>query len=155
MTAPLHLLLCRRAAPDPEGQAGVAIELRMPSDIADVEAAVELMARHCFAGLQPCARTAFRLRVALAEAITNAIIRGNRQDPGKRVWVRAELFPDQIQLSIRDEGNGFDPQSVPEPVTPDALEWEGGRGLFIIRHLADQVEFNERGNTIWMTLPRC
>jgi serine/threonine-protein kinase RsbW len=133
----------------------VAIELRMPSDVADVEAAVELMARHCFAGLTPCDRTRFRLRVALAEAIANAIIRGNRHDPFKRVLIRAELHDATIRLASCDEGGGFDPSGVPEPLSRDALELEGGRGLFIIRHLADTVEFNERGNTIWMTLPRC
>jgi serine/threonine-protein kinase RsbW len=153
MTAPLRLTLRRIAAPGQENAVG--LELRMASDVEDVEAAVELMARHCFAGLAPCARTTFRLRVALAEAISNAILRGNREDPLKRVWVHAELHPDTIRLSIRDEGNGFDPSSVTPPTDPDALEDERGRGLLIIRHLADAVEFNERGNTIWMTLPRC
>jgi serine/threonine-protein kinase RsbW len=154
MTAPLRLSL--RRTPPPGGEAGsVGLELRMPSDVDEVEAAVELMARHCFAGLSPCARTAFRLRVALAEALSNAILRGNGQDAGKRVRVCAELHPDCIRIAVCDEGAGFDPGSVPEPLRPEAIQAEGGRGLFIIRHLADTVEFNDRGNTIWMTLPRC
>jgi serine/threonine-protein kinase RsbW len=153
MTAPLRLTV-RRTGPL-EGADAVGVELRMVSDVTDVEAAVELMARHCFAGMAPCARTSFRLRVALTEAISNAILRGNREDPVKRVWVRAELHPQTIRLSIRDEGGGFDPSAVTPPTDPDCLEDERGRGLLIIRHLADEVEFNERGNTIWMTLPRC
>lgn len=154
MTAPLRLTLTRRAVPP--GEPGEAlVDLRMPSDVADVEAAVELMARHCFAGCAPCARTTFRLRVALTEAISNAILRGNGEDPAKRVWVQAILSADTIRLSVRDEGCGFDPACAPEPTAPEAIERENGRGLFIIRHLADTVEFNERGNTIWMTLPRC
>lgn len=127
----------------------------MPSDVSEVEAAVELMARHCFAGMNPCTRTAFRLRVALTEALSNAILRGNGEDPAKRVRICAELGAEFIRLSVCDEGNGFDPATLPPPTSPPAVESERGRGLFIIRQLADAVEFNERGNTIWMTLPRC
>jgi anti-sigma regulatory factor (Ser/Thr protein kinase) len=154
MTAPLCVTVRRALAPEGSSPA-VAVELRMPSLVAQVEAAVEIMVRHCFAGQSPCANTSFRLRVALSEALANAILRGNQEDPGKRVWVHAVLYPDTIRLGVRDEGSGFDPGDVPEPTTPDALECDGGRGLFIIRNLAERVEFNERGNTIWMTLPRC
>jgi serine/threonine-protein kinase RsbW len=154
MTAPLRLSLKRRAAPT-GGPGEELVDLHMPSEVADVEAAVELMAKHCFNGLHPCSRTTFRLRVALAEAISNAILRGNGEDPAKRVWIHAVLSADTIRLSVRDEGAGFDPAVTPAPTAPEALDLENGRGLFIIRHLADTVEFNERGNTIWMTLPRC
>jgi serine/threonine-protein kinase RsbW len=152
VTAPLRLCLRRS-----ETDAGVpvSVALRMPSDIGEVEAAVELLARHCFAGLRPCSRTTFRLRVALAEALSNAIIRGNHEDPSKRVSVRAELYPESIRFEIADEGDGFD-RTVSDPTTlPSSLEDDRGRGLFIITHLADRVEFNDQGNTIWMTLPRC
>jgi anti-sigma regulatory factor (Ser/Thr protein kinase) len=132
--------------------APVSIDLRIPSDVTEVEAAVELMARHCFAGVNPCARTTFRLRVALAEALANAIMRGNSEDPSKHVRVRAELFAESIHLSIEDQGDGFAPI---EPTLPESLEDDRGRGLFIISQLADRVEFNDRGNAIWMTLPRC
>jgi len=151
VTAPLRLTL-RRARTDAARSAD-AVELRMQSQVTDVEAAVELVARHCFAGQRPCSRTTFRLRVALAEALSNAILRGNREDPSKQVWVLAELYPEVVRIAVRDEGDGFDPDG--EPAAPEALEAESGRGLFIIRNLADRVEFNERGNTIWMTLPRC
>jgi len=153
VTAPLRL--CVRRSPLTEPASGVAVDLRVPSDVAEVEAAVELMVRHCFAGLQPCDRTTFRLRVALAEALSNAILRGNQEDPAKQVWVRAELYPEWIRIGVRDEGDGFDPAQVPAPTATAALEWESGRGLFIIKSLADQVEFNDRGNAIWMILPRC
>jgi serine/threonine-protein kinase RsbW len=152
MTAPLRLCVRRS---EPSLVAPVSVDLRMPSDVTEVEAAVELVARHCFAGRSPCARTTFRLRVALAEALANAILRGNREDPSKSVVIRAELFSESIRLSIEDEGYGFDRTRSAGPTLPDSLEDERGRGLFIISQLADQVEFNDRGNTIWMTLPRC
>jgi serine/threonine-protein kinase RsbW len=129
----------------------------MPSDVAEVEAAVELVARHCFAGLTPppTARITFRFRVALAEALANAILRGNQEDPDKSVVIRALLSPDSIRLGVEDEGHGYPREPATAPMLPDSLEDERGRGLFIISQLADQVEFNDRGNTIWMTLPRC
>lgn len=132
-----------------------SVALRLPSDIGEVEQAVELMVRHCFDGFSPCQRTTFRLRVALAEALANAILRGNREDPAKTVSVRAELFAETIRLEVADEGSGFGwPGAFPPPL-PDLLDDERGRGLFIISRLADRVEFNDQGNIIWMTLPRC
>ncbi len=133
----------------------VAVDLAMPSDVGEVEQAVELMARHCFEGSPPSERTAFRLRVTLAEALSNAILRGNLEDPRKCVWVRAEVSRTVIRLSVRDEGCGCEPGRRTCPTLPEDLEDDGGRGLFIINQLADQVEFNDQGNTIWMTLPRC
>jgi serine/threonine-protein kinase RsbW len=90
----------------------------------------------------------------LSEALSNAILQGNREDRTKWVEVRAELVPDVIRVSITDEGAGFDPDSVPEPIRPEQLDEARGRGLFLIRKLVDSVQFNEQGNSICMTLRR-
>ena len=74
--------------------------------------------------------------------------------PGKSVVVDAELFPDRICLQVTDEGIGFDPTQVPEPVRPEQIGEACGRGLFLIRKLVDEVHFNEQGNSICMTLRR-
>ena len=147
-------LSVRRSVLDPSADL-VEVDLAMPSDVAEVEHAVELMARHCFEGIAPSDRTAFRLRVTLAEALSNAILRGNLEDPGKSVWIRAEVSQTAIRLSVRDEGCGCEPGRRACPSLPSDVEDDGGRGLFIINQLADRVEFNDQGNTIWMTLPRC
>ena len=131
-----------------------ALALQLPSDVALVDPAVELFAHHCFAGRHASRHSLFRLRVSLAEALANAIQFGNGSDRLKVVHVRADLLVDHIRLCVQDEGPGFDPESVPDPRDPELLESPCGRGLFIIRHLAEHVEFNEKGNTIWMTLPR-
>lgn len=131
-----------------------ALALRLQTDIALVDVAVELLARECFLARPPSRQTSFRLRVALAEALANAMLCGNAGDPGKTVQVSAELFPDRILLAVEDEGPGFDPAQVPDPRDPTLLDSPRGRGLFIIRNLADEVTFNDRGNVIWMTLPR-
>jgi serine/threonine-protein kinase RsbW len=114
------------------------------------------MARHCFAGRSPSRRTGFRFRVALCEAISNGIRfgAGAGDDPRRTIRVAALIEADRIRVEVSDGGRGFDPAAVPEPTAPGALEQPFGRGLFLIRHLVDRVEFNERGNTIWMTLPR-
>ncbi len=130
------------------------VTLRFASDVSSVEEAVELVARHCLAGADASPQVQFRLRVVLAEALTNAIVRGNREDPGKWVDVRAELRPEAIQVYVSDEGPGFDPASVPEPTIPDRLNEAGGRGLYLIRKLVDAVHFNAQGNSICMTLRR-
>ena len=130
------------------------IRLDLPCDLGCIEEAVELLVLHCFAGRAPSPRTAFRLRVALAEAMANAIQAALRAGSAERVCVAADLHTEVVRLAVSDHGGGFDPSTPPDPTLPDALERERGRGLFLIRNLADHVEFNDQGNTIWMTLPR-
>jgi serine/threonine-protein kinase RsbW len=126
----------------------------VPADVRFVEEAVELMARHCLSGKDPCRRTAFRVRVLLAEALTNSILFGAEGDPARTVRVAAQLTDRNIRLQVTDDGPGFDPGKVPDPTNPGGVARSIGRGLFLIKSLADEVEFNEQGNTIWMTLQR-
>jgi serine/threonine-protein kinase RsbW len=152
---PSRLLLCVRRSTASDGAGfGTLVTLRLPSEIEYIEEAVELVTRHCLAGQEAGSRTRFRLQVVLSEALSNAIVRGNREDRAKWVDVRAELGPDLIRLEVTDEGPGFDPSAVPEPIRPEQLDEANGRGLFLIRKLVDAVEFNERGNSICMTLRR-
>ncbi|HEX6104182.1 MAG TPA: ATP-binding protein [Gemmatimonadales bacterium] len=153
MTSPLLLCVRRSAVPDAEGTRTL-VTLRLPSDIGCIEEAVELVVRHCLAGHPATRKTRFRLQVVLSEAISNAIVRGNREDRDKSVNVRAELLTDIIRVYVSDEGPGFNPSAVPDPVEPEQLDEAGGRGLYLIRKLVDAVHFNEQGNTICMTLRR-
>ena len=133
---------------------GVTVSVRFPSDVRLIEEAVETLSFHCFGDYIPPRDLGFRLRVALAEALDNAIINGNHEDAGKSVEARVEMQPDRLRIGVSDEGAGFDPGAIAPPTDEEALERPGGRGLFIIRSLVDHVEFNDRGNTIWMTLAR-
>ena len=149
------LRLCvRRSSISDETGPGAQVTLRLPSDAACIEEAVALLTHHCLAGGEDHGRMRFRLEVVLAEAIANAIVRGNRQDPDKSVHVSVRLRAPDIRIDVTDEGDGFDPAAVPEPVTPRQILEERGRGIFLIRHLADQVVFNERGNSICAILLR-
>ncbi len=138
----------------PGCDAHVELVVQVPTDLAVVEEAVDLVARHCLAnGLQP--RTArFNLRVALSEALANAIVYGNRMDPEKCVDVRVVVTNEALSLHVEDEGEGFDPARVPDPRGPETIETSVGRGLFLIRQLVDEVQFNERGNSICMIMRR-
>jgi serine/threonine-protein kinase RsbW len=153
MTSPLRLCVRRTSSPDAGGSA-TFVTLRLPSDVSCIEEAVELVTRHCLAGHHTTQTMRFRLRVVLSEALSNAIVRGNGEDQSKWVHVEAELVPEAIRVSVTDEGPGFDPGSIPEPITPEQLDVAGGRGLFLIRKLVDSVQFNEQGNSICMILRR-
>src|SRR5918998_2416985 len=142
MTSPLRLCVRRTAAPA-AGEPGILVTLRLPSDVDCIEEAVELVTRHCLAGYAATQTIRFRLRVVLSEALSNAIVRGNCEDRSKWVEVRAELVPDSIRVYVTDEGCGFNPSTVPEPLQPARLDEVGGRGLFLIRKLVDAVQFNE------------
>lgn len=130
------------------------IALRIPSDVGIIEEAVELVARHCFATWDAPSRARFRLRVSLSEALANAMLYGNEERQERMVEVRAECLPEAIHVHVTDEGPGFDPATVRDPVTPDDLELPCGRGLFLIRNLMDDVRFIPPGNSLCMTLRR-
>ncbi len=153
MTSPLRLCVRRSPAPEAEG-AATLVTLRLPSDVGCIEQAVELVTRHCLAGHSATRTIRFRLQVVLSEALANAILRGNREALDKWVDVRAELRAEVIRVYVTDEGPGFDPSAIPEPIRPDQIDEAGGRGLFLIRQLVDAVQFNEQGNTICMILRR-
>lgn len=152
-TAALQLVV-RRTPVSGLTPAGARVHFTMPSDVGCIEHAVSLVARHCLAGVPADARLQFRLQVAVSEALANAVVRGNREDPTKLVSVEAELLPNHIVIHVTDEGDGFDPHDVPEPLEPDRVTGTRGRGLFLIRKLVDEVRFNERGTSICMTLSR-
>jgi serine/threonine-protein kinase RsbW len=99
-------------------------------------------------------RLDLNFRVGVTEALANAILYGNGDDPEKTIRVEAELRPDQIEVRVIDEGSGFDPGNVPDPTRPENLDRPGGRGLFLIRALMDKVEYNHRGNAVRMVLER-
>ncbi len=153
MTSPLRLCVRRSPAPEAEG-AATLVTLRLPSDTGCIEEAVELVTRHCLAGHRATKTIRFKLQVVLSEALANAILRGNQEALDKWVEVRAELRAEVIRVYVTDEGPGFDPSTVPEPIQPDQIDEAGGRGLFLIRKLVDAVQFNEQGNSICMILRR-
>ena len=92
----------------------------------------------------------FAIKMAVEEALVNAIKHGNQMDTEKRVTVAYTALPDRFDVKITDEGPGFDPNDVPDPTAPENLERPCGRGLLLIRYYMTDVAFDARGSTITM-----
>ncbi|MDX1904751.1 MAG: ATP-binding protein [Thermonemataceae bacterium] len=88
--------------------------------------------------------------VAVTEAVANAIFHGNASNPDKNVALSVTFLEEAVSFIVRDEGNGFDYHQTPDPVSPENLDKIGGRGIFLIKHLADEVHFREEGREIEM-----
>jgi len=82
-----------------------------------------------------------RIAMSVREATVNAVLHGNQYDPKKRVTVAFEVTPESLSVSVRDEGKGLDPGSVPDPLAPENLLKQSGRGIFLIRAFMDEVRF--------------
>ncbi len=96
-------------------------------------------------------RDCFGVRLALEEALVNAIKHGNRMEPDKKVYVACELSIDEITVVIEDQGEGFRLTEVPDPTDDDNLEKPGGRGIMLIRSLMNGFSYNDKGNRLTMT----
>jgi serine/threonine-protein kinase RsbW len=94
------------------------------------------------------AKEIFGARLALEEAMVNAIKHGHRNDTRKRVDIRYQVTEQQLLVEVRDQGPGFDPEALPDPLAPQNLERPGGRGVFLIRQYMSWVQFNESGNAV-------
>ena len=92
----------------------------------------------------------FNVQLAFTEAMTNAIMHGCRSDPQKKVYLHCGVRENEVRISIRDEGNGFNPDAVPDPRHPDNIHTPSGRGILLIRHIMSQVEFLPGGNGLTM-----
>lgn len=138
----------------PAAPGGTAFALELPSDLRLIEAAVaylvDRLRQHEFHG----SRVNLNFRVGLTEALANAMLYGNGADADKRVRVEVEIDVVQVQVVVRDEGAGFDPRRVPDPTLPENLDRPGGRGIFLIRELMDEVDYNECGNCVRLVLRR-
>lgn len=88
--------------------------------------------------------------IALTEAVNNAIHHGNRLDPSKQVSMGYEVKGDKIIFVVSDQGPGFDFEHLPDPTDPENIEKPHGRGVFLMRALADSVEFSDHGATVAM-----
>lgn len=91
------------------------------------------------------------IMVAVTEAVNNAIRHGNKFDKDKYVYLSLYVQPNQLKFEIEDEGMGFNHENLEDPTAPDNLESPGGRGIFLIRHLADAVEFSNEGRRVELT----
>jgi serine/threonine-protein kinase RsbW len=128
-------------------------EFRFPSDLAEgrrLQDEIEEALQACGYG----ERDVFSIRLALEEALVNAIKHGNQMDPAKWVSGQYDVGPDQFEVRIADEGPGFNPADLPDPTDPENIERSCGRGVFLIRHYMNTVEYPGKGNVVVMTKVR-
>jgi serine/threonine-protein kinase RsbW len=85
------------------------------------------------------------IMISVTECISNAIVHGNQSESSKLVHLELQMEPGLLRCSIEDEGNGFDFNQLPDPTDPENIEKVGGRGIFLMKHLSDEVKFEEGG----------
>jgi serine/threonine-protein kinase RsbW len=115
---------------------------RLPStmeSVAEVEAAAEKLTHT--AGLDE--DEGFRVAMAVREATVNAVLHGNGYDPNKQISVSLENTGKSLVITIADEGEGLDPDKIPDPLAPENLLRGTGRGIFLIRSFLDEVHFRQ------------
>ena len=91
-----------------------------------------------------------KMLMGVTEAVTNAIYHGNHSDENKTITVTYQYDTDKISFVIADEGNGFDYYNLPDPTAPENLEKPSGRGISLMKHLSDQLIFNNNGSSVEM-----
>ncbi|MBI4167121.1 MAG: ATP-binding protein [Acidobacteria bacterium] len=113
------------------------VELVLESDLKNVEVAEEVARRVSgTAGFDE--EDQHRIDMAVHETLINAIWHGNKNDPSKSVWLRFEIFRDRLEIRVRDQGSGYDPKGVPDPLKDENLLNSSGRGIFLIRTFMDE-----------------
>ena len=89
-----------------------------------------------------------RLMLSVSEATTNAIVHGNKLNPSKKVTIHADANTHTLAFTIKDEGDGFNPDTIPNPLEEEHLLIPSGRGVFLIKEYADELEYKDEGSTI-------
>jgi serine/threonine-protein kinase RsbW len=129
-------------------------DVAIPSDSAEarrVQEEIERQLKEC----QYSEREIFSVKLALEEALVNAIKHGNQFDRNKKVRIAYNVEPERFDILITDEGCGFDPTEVPDPTAVENLERPCGRGLMLMRYYMNEVSFSPSGNSVFMTKLRC
>lgn len=129
-----------------------SLELAFPSDVRHLGPAVEEVVRVAERLGVSGSRARLNLRVAVGEALSNAVLYGNREDRDKKVRIAAAVSAEGVRVTVADEGEGFDPDAIGDPTLPENRDRSSGRGLFLLRTLMDEVRFNDVGNRVTLIL---
>ncbi|MCX6138630.1 MAG: ATP-binding protein [Ignavibacteriales bacterium] len=94
----------------------------------------------------------YAVMLVVTEAVNNGIVHGNKRDKTKQVTVSCSTENHILTIKVGDEGGGFDPRVLPDPLKPDNILRESGRGIFLMRQMMDSVSYNDNGTEVTMTL---
>jgi serine/threonine-protein kinase RsbW len=128
---------------------GCSADVVIPSDPAEARRVQDEIERALLAHQFP-EKDIFGIRLALEEALVNAIKHGNQMDRAKKVAIAYKVEAGRFDVHITDEGVGFDPGDVPDPTAVENIERPCGRGLMLMRHYMSEVDFNPSGNSVRM-----
>ena len=124
----------------PPSQDAGPIRMSLSSRFENIELAQHLCGK-LLDGREVSEETKHWLLMALREGLANAIKHGNRQDTSKRIHLEMDVVGENLQISIRDEGEGFDPTAVDDPLAPENRLKTSGRGIFYMKTFMDDVRF--------------
>src|SRR5437016_6948752 len=125
----------------------IDLERSLPSEVGSISPFVDrlmLLIRKCVPDGES------EVEIALREALANAIIHGNHENPGKHVHVRFRCNPDEVSIAVKDEGRGFDINEMPDPTAPENIGSGHGRGIYLMKAFMDEVRFEEDGVVVHM-----
>jgi serine/threonine-protein kinase RsbW len=134
----------------PRTPAGIRGDLAVVGGLKAVQRIVEQIAE-AVAEVGCSSREMFHVRLAIEEALANAVKHGNKHDPDKAVYVTYDVDEQRMIVTVRDEGSGFDRRSLPDPTAEENLTRPGGRGVLLINSFVDSVKYNEIGNSVTLT----
>jgi serine/threonine-protein kinase RsbW len=141
--------MAHESGPPAQLRNGPTRDFEIPSDAAaarHVQDEIEdALKNHQFS-----AHEIFSIKLALEEALVNAIKHGNQMDRGKRVRVAYRVTTERFDVWVSDQGPGFDPGELPDCTSPEHLERPCGRGVMLMRHYMTEVDYNESGNAVYM-----
>lgn len=132
----------------------MAAEVSIQSDLAEARR-IQNLIEEALQASSYSEHDIFSIKLALEEALVNAIKHGNQMDPDKRVVVSYQVTSERFDIRITDEGSGFNPDDVPDPTAPENLERPCGRGLLLIRGFMTEVIYHGCGNSVSMCKVRC
>jgi serine/threonine-protein kinase RsbW len=128
----------------------VAVRNTLPSDVDVVSPFVDQLMRF-ISRFRVADGENFEIELALREAIVNAIVHGNQEDPRKRVYVNCRCMTDgEVAVTVEDEGIGFRSDAIPDPTSPENRLRTHGRGIYLMRTLMDEVDFEQGGSVVHM-----
>jgi len=128
------------------------VELRntFPSDVDMISSFVDQLMRF-ISRFRVADENTYTIELAFREALANAIVHGNRENPRKSVYVNCRCTSDgEVSLTIQDQGRGFDHDTVPDPTSPDNQLRTHGRGIYLMRTLMDEVDYKQGGSVVHM-----
>ena len=127
------------------------ITVQLPSILELIPSAIDDLLKRIGSAVELSKEDSFQIRLILEEAIANGVCHGNNYDTGFKVDISITVENDLVKMSIKDEGKGFNHQNILDPIKKENLFKPIGRGIYLIKKIADDVKFNDPGNEIIIT----